>query len=143
MFGINKTKEEIAAEEAARAAAEANQARTAEEVKTEAAIRAEAIAANAEQEALALKRKALEVEETVSLRIRGMRSGETMQYATAGLHLAREHRYLLPKVIKEDSLGRAREQVKRKMVPGVIYDLPKSVADIYLKASPEFLEVVA
>ena len=81
-------------------------------------------------------------EKTVSIQIRGMRNGAGMTYACGGLHLAAEHRCLLPKVTKKDSLGREREQAKRKIVPGVVYELPKSVADIYLNSSPDFLEVV-
>ena len=80
-------------------------------------------------------------EKDIKVQIRGMKSGSGMQYATAGLHLAEEHRQHLPRVFKEDSLGRSREQVKRKMVPDKVYPLPKSVAEIYLKMCPDFLEV--
>lgn len=80
-------------------------------------------------------------EKTVSIQIKGMRSGKGMQYACAGLHLAQEHRQYLPRVFKDDALGRSREQVKRKMVPGHVYTFPQSVAELYLEMSPEFLEV--
>lgn len=68
-------------------------------------------------------------EKTVSIRIKGMKTGAGMQYATAGFHLGQEHRKYLPQTYKEDALGRERPETKRKMVPGVTYEFPESVAN--------------
>ena len=142
MFGLNETEEQKAAKQAARAEAEAEQARAAEAAKTEQAIRAEQEAAAAEAEAEEKRRVALEAEKTVKIKIRGMKNGDRIQYACAGLHLAAEHRDLLPQTFKNDNLGRSRPQAKRKMVPGEIYELPLSVAKQYLDAAPDALEMV-
>ena len=88
------------------------------------------------------KAKTEKKEKEVKVRIKGMKQGDGMHYACSGLHLAEEHRQFLPREFKEDSLGRDREQVKRKIVPGKVYSLPKSVADFYLDACPDFLETV-
>jgi hypothetical protein len=76
-------------------------------------------------------------EKTMSVRIRGMKAGDEMRYATSGLHLAEEDRQYLPQTFKEDALGRSRPQTMRKMVPGVTYTMPESVAKKYLG---EFVE---
>lgn len=141
MFGLN-SEEEKAAKQAARASAEAAQARAAKEAKTEAAIKAEQEAAKAEAEAQEKQRLKMEAEQTVKIKIRSMKNGDTVQYACGGLHLAEEHRQFLPQTFKEDSLGRSRPQTKRKMVPGEIYELPLSVAKQYLDASPDIIEMV-
>lgn len=82
-------------------------------------------------------------EPTKKVRIKFMKKGEGVQYSTQGLHVAQEHRSLLPQKEINDYRSRHRNSVPgHKIEPGETYELPADVAIHYLKSSPNFLEEV-
>jgi hypothetical protein len=80
---------------------------------------------------------------TLKVQIKGIDLGDgAVKYATSGLHVAPEHRSLLPQATKKNALGDERKEMGNKMIPGVVYDLPADIAKAYLKSSARCLEQV-
>ncbi|TNF09402.1 MAG: hypothetical protein EP323_00440 [Gammaproteobacteria bacterium] len=63
-------------------------------------------------------------------------------YAVGGYHVDVEDRAHLPAMESTSIKGKKIELSNRKIVPGVVYELPEDVATKYLKKSSDVLEQV-